>query len=393
MPRRIILKYHTKWKSSDPNLRAFVIGVFLLGINGGILSTSFNNYLQDTFHLSETARGALEFPRELPGFLLIALTSLLMAFSMRVWSIAVGCISAAGVLGLAFLSPITAYMTGFMILWSLADHLFMPVESTMGLQLAHEGRQGRRLGQLAGMRNFAMIFGAAIVWLADKTLPIESMYKVIFSIAAFAALAASVALSRVHIADDRKIEKKRFVFRKKYGIFYILNILFGGRKQLFLTFGPWVLITVYNTRPGTIAILIVLASVLGVLFRQIFGIVTDKLGEKVMFIADAFILFGICMGFALSKNVYILYGLLILDNLMFSTRIARTTYLSKIAEHKSDIPATLSLGISMDHIVSMTIPALGGLVWAAFGYEYVFYAASLIAVGGLITALFIKLKR
>jgi dipeptide/tripeptide permease len=79
-----------------------------------------------------------------------------------------------------------------------------------------------------------------------------------------------------------------------------------------------------------------------------------------------------------------------MDNLMFATRIARTTYLNKIAEKKTDIAPTLSLGVTLDHSVSMTIPALGGLLWAAYGYKSVFMAASLLSVAGFAVALAVK---
>jgi len=109
--------------------------------------------------------------------------------------------------------------------------------------------------------------------------------------------------------------------------------------------------------------------------------------------ADALILLGICAGFAFSAFLPLLYFLYVLDNLMFATRIARTTYLNRIAVDKSDVGPTISFGISIDHAVSMTMPILGGLLWAAYGYKSVFLAAMLLAVAGFITALAVDEKR
>ena len=95
-----------------------------------------------------------------------------------------------------------------------------------------------------------------------------------------------------------------------------------------------------------------------------------------MFMADAVILLFICAGFAFSVYRPLLYALYILDNLMFATRIARTTYLNRIAESRADIAPTISMGITMDHAVSMIMPVLGGLLWAAYGYRAVFLAAA-----------------
>ncbi len=379
-----------RWNKADIHLRYFLVGVLLLGITSGILSTTFSNYLNDIFHLDETQRTALEFPREFPGFMLFAVTGLLASYSIRSWAVLVGILSGIGIFGLGYLSPSYVVMGIWMVVGSMGDHLYMPVENTMGLHLAREGKQGRRLGQITGAKNLAMIAGALLVYVAAKSFSGALLYKVLFLVAAIAAFASGFAFWKVNVKADREKKKTRFVLRKKYTLFYILNILFGARKQIFLTFAPWVLVKEYHVTPDTMAVLIMIASIAGVVFRQAFGIAVDRFGEKKVFIADALILFGICAGFALSKNVYLLFFLFIFDNLMFSTRIARTTYLNKIAHNKSDIAATISLGITMDHVVSMTLPALGGILWLAHGYQSVFVAASAIAVLSLVAGLAVK---
>ncbi|HEY1405236.1 MAG TPA: MFS transporter [Spirochaetota bacterium] len=383
-------KYIRRWNEADVNLRFFLIGAIFLGINAGVLSTTFNNYLNDMFHISERTRGILEVPREIPGFVLIAITGVLAAYSLRGWAIIVGVISGVGVIGLGFMSPSIYIMTMWMMLWSMGDHLYMPVESTMGLHFAKEGKQGKRLGQLAGARNLAMIIGALAVYLVASFLTGKKLYSVLYLCAGICAIFSVVSFSRVKVHHDKGPGKRRFIFRREYGFFYVLNILFGARKQIFLTFAPWVLVTVFNTTPTVMAALIMIASIAGVLFRQVFGMIVDRFGEKKMFIADALILFCICGGFAFSKNVYLLYFLYIADNLMFSTRIARTTYLNKIAKEKSDIPPTISLGITMDHFFSMIVPIMGGVLWAMFGYSKVFFAASGVALLSLIVAFVIQ---
>ncbi|OGR45109.1 MAG: hypothetical protein A2X35_10130 [Elusimicrobia bacterium GWA2_61_42] len=377
----------SRWRNADPAFKAFLFGVFFLGINSGIISSAFNNYLNDSFRMSADARGFLEFPREFPGFMLIFITGLLAALPVRQWAVITSLLTAVGVAGLAFLSPTYNLMLVWMLLWSTGGHLFMTVESVMGLRFAKEGGHGRRLGQISGMTNFAAIAGAGLVWILAKTAG-PRLYQIAFLAAAAASLMSAYLFSRMKAAaEDSAPGGKRFVFRWKYRNFYILNILFGARKQIFLTFGPWVLVTVYGASPALMAALALVSYFLGVVFRQAFGALTDKIGERKMFIADALILLVICGGFAFSTFKPVLYSLFILDSLMFATRIARTTYLNKIAEQKSDIAPTVSLGVTMDHAVSMSIPAVGGLLWAAYGYQAVFLAASLLSVAGFFAAL------
>jgi predicted MFS family arabinose efflux permease len=376
-----------RWKNADPALKAFLLGVFFLGINSGVISSAFNNYLNDSFRLSAGQRGLLEFPREFPGFMLIFVTGLLAALPVRQWAVITSLLTAAGVAGLAFLSPTYNLMMVWMLLWSTGSHLFMTVESVMGLRFAREGGQGRRLGQISGMTNFAAIAGAGLVWALAKTAG-PGLYRWAFAAAAAASVISAFMFMRMGPGGEETVPGgRRFVFRWKYKYFYLLNILFGARKQIFLTFAPWVLVTVYGASPALMAALALTAYFLGVVFRQAFGVVVDRFGERKMFIADALILLVICGGFAFSTFKPALYCLFILDSLMFATRIARTTYLNKLAEHKSDISPTLSLGVTMDHAVSMTIPALGGALWALYGYKSVFLAASLLSAAGLFAAL------
>ena len=376
-----------RWNKTDPALKAFLAGVFFLGINSGIIASAFNNYLNDSFRLSSSQRGFLEFPRELPGFLLIFITGLLAALPVRRWAVITSLLTAVGVAGLGFLSPSYNSMLVWMLLWSTGGHLFMTVESVMGLRFAREGGHGRRLGQISGMTNLAAIAGAGLVWaLARSAGP--KLYQWAFLAAALSSVVSAFLFARMgKSGEDAAPGGKRFIFRWKYKYFYLLNILFGARKQIFLTFAPWVLVTVYGASPALMAALAMTAYFLGVVFRQAFGVVVDIIGERKMFIADALILLVICGGFAFSTFRPVLYALFILDSLMFATRIARTTYLNKLAEHKSDIAPTLSLGVTMDHAVSMSIPAAGGLLWAAYGYKSVFMAAALLAVAGFAAAL------
>jgi hypothetical protein len=108
--------------------------------------------------------------------------------------------------------------------------------------------------------------------------------------------------------------------------------------------------------------------------------------------ADAIILLVICLGYAFSVNRYFLYSLYIIDNLMFATRIARTTYLNKIAKDKTDLAPTISLGVTIDHVFSMTTPLLGGLLWIKFGYSSVFLATISVAILTYLVAAKMKLK-
>jgi predicted MFS family arabinose efflux permease len=54
----------------------------------------------------------------------------------------------------------------------------------------------------------------------------------------------------------------------------------------------------------------------------------------------------------------------------------KTIYLRSIAVEESEITSTLSLGMSMDHIVSIICAFIGGIIWTSLGPQYIFFFAA-----------------
>jgi len=70
-----------------------------------------------------------------------------------------------------------------------------------------------------------------------------------------------------------------------------------------------------------------------------------------------------------------------------SVGMARSTYMKKIAKAPEDVQAALSLGVSIDHIFSISLALVGGVIWNRFGFQYVFLMGVIIAVINFFVAL------
>jgi hypothetical protein len=376
------------------NLILLMMSSAALSITSGIYETSFNNFLNETFRISADARGALEFPRELPGFLVAVSAGLLAGLSISRAAVVATCCIGVGLLGLAHLSPAFAAMVVWMMLWSTGAHLNMPLESSLALATATEGQVGRRLGQLEGVKTTALIVGAGITWVGIDYLDLS--FSQLFTTGALLAFLASCFLFNMRTAvvpRTRAGLAGRFVFRREYGLYYLLCVLYGARKQVFITFGPWVLIKVLGEPASTIAKLWIVAASLGVLFRPTLGRLIDKIGERRILMADAAILIVVCLGYGYGTSlgwgawgIRLAYACYVIDQLLIATTMARTMYINRIIQRKDDLTPTLSLGVSIDHAVSMTVPFFGGLLWMAMGYPAVFAGAACIAVLNLLAA-------
>lgn len=378
------------------NLALFFAGVAAVGVSSGIFDTSFNNFLSDTYHLQAAARGVVEFPRELPGFLVAGLSGALFFLPEHRLTVVAMAVLAIGLFGLAYLAPTYALMLLFMFLYSAGQHLFLPLQNALGLAMAREGRPGERLGQVASLSTAAAVLGSGVVWIGSEYLHLT--YRGLFAIAGTAGLLAVLLFLGLQAPDGISRERPRLVLKRRYGIYYALNVLFGARKQVFLTFGPWLIIKILGQPVSTIAKLWLVAAVLGVAVRALLGRAIDRLGERRILVAEGVIVVLICLGYAfgpwLGRGSVPLWSAsvcYVVDQLLFAVSMARSTYLFKIAERREDVTPTLSLAVTLDHAVSMTVPFFGGLLWAAFGFQYVFLAAAALALVYLAVALRVRL--
>jgi len=378
-------------------LTVFLVVTAAMGMTFGIFETTFNNYLNDTFAITAAARGNLEFPRELPGFLVTLMGGVLFFLSVTRLGVLSAVGIAVGIVGLAFTGDDYARMIAFMVIWSAGNHLLMPITGTIALSLAAPHQRAARMGQIGAVGMAATIVGATIVWAGLQY--IEIGYRGTFLIAAGGAVIAAIFIGFINPLPKREGRRPKLVLKRRYGLYYLLNVFSGARKQIFMTFGVWVLIKVFEQPAYTIAKLWIVASAIGIFFQPQLGKLIDRVGERIILMANAIIIVIICLGYGfahllpMAHPVWVVYICYVVDNVIFATGIARATYLDKIAEHEEDIHASLSVGVTIDHAVSMSIPALGGMAWVLYGYPWVFVGAAGIAVLNLIAAGFIRVPR
>jgi MFS family permease len=302
-----------------------------------------------------------------------------------------------GMFGLAFMGQGWHSMILFMTIWSIGAHLMMPIKSSVSMNLAKSGEKGKMLGRIQGVGIASSIIGCLVVWGIMKYA--KSDYSVIFIIGGLVGIAAAASLFLMRLPEAH-LDRPKFVWNRKYSRYYVLQLLFGARKQVFITFGPWVLVKIFNQPVWIFAQLWIAASVIGLVFQPALGRAIDRFGERTVLTLDGVFTFAVCLGYAFAHRipsegiaVAVLYVCLVGDQLLFGTGMARDIYLSKIAVKKEEIAPTLSLGVSINHVISMSIPSLGGYLWMTYGHPSVFFAASAIALLMIIVAAGIRLNR
>jgi len=371
-------------------LKLFIGASLMMGIAYSIYDSTFNNFINARFQLSGFQRSLLELPRELPGFLVVFVSAILWFLCSRrlgAFALALGVV---GTLLIGFLSSTYALLMICLFIYSMGMHLFIPISSSIGMELARTGQTGRRLGQLNAIRNFAAVLGSFLVLLGFRYLGFTFHHSFILT-AIGLGIAAILMLAMK--PDAIKKPSTFLKLQKEYRLYYILNILAGSRKQIFITFAPWVIVTIFKQPTETIATLLTIGGIIGILFQPILGRAIDRFGERLVLQLEAVLLVVVCLGYGFSKFLFpektaflFICGFYLLDQLSFSVGMARSMYIKKIALDENHVHPALTAAVTIDHVFSISIALLGGVIWNIFGYQYVFLLGILIAALNFIAA-------
>ncbi len=268
--------------AGDREFSLMLAAAFVAGIASGINTSIFSNFLNDVYHLSEVQRGIVEFPRELPGALMILIFAALSFLGSTCLAALSMALASLGMLGLGFFSPGFSVMLAWMVVLNLGTHIFMPLVPGIGMELSQRENYGIRLARINAYSLAATIIGYFIVWLGFEYLVMS--YAAAFTAAAIFYFAAAVLLTNMR---PMQIQRRRFIVRKKYMLFYALSVVNGARKQIFLTFAPWVLISIYGVDAPTFALYGFIVAAVSIGTRTIVGRAIDTLGERFVLSVEA----------------------------------------------------------------------------------------------------------
>lgn len=131
-----------------------------------------------------------------------------------------------------------------MVLWSTAAHAFMPLRDAEAIDIAGVTRRGWVLGRIGAFISGGLILGSGAVWLLMEYFKAD--FKTIWLFAAGIMVIGAIFSFTLpeKKQKERSVKKiKRFLYRREYRLYYLLCMLFGGRKQIFLTFALWMLVS------------------------------------------------------------------------------------------------------------------------------------------------------
>ena len=378
------MSLRTQFNNIPRELKIFLFATVSMGMAFNVYDSIFNNFINDKFPLSGFQRSFLEVPRELPGILVVFVSALLWFLCSRRLAGFAMLLAAVGTILIGFAAPGYSMMVIWLFVYSMGVHIWLPLQSSIGMELAKSGKAGARLGQLNSLRNIAGIVGSFIVFAGFRYLHFN--FHTTFIITAALLLITAFLFFKMTPRPARK-PGSFLKLHKEYNLYYFLSILYGSRKQIFITFAPWVLVTVFKQPTQTMATLLMIGGIIGIFFQPLLGRMIDSLGEKKVLEAEAVLLAFVCLGYGFAKFIFaenialiLTFICFLLDQVLMSVNMARATYINKIALQPDDVQPALTFSVTIDHVFSIAIALIGGAIWNAFGYQYVFLIGVALAI-------------
>ncbi|WP_205959792.1 MFS transporter [Flammeovirga aprica] len=346
--------------------------------------TLFNNFAVDEIGLNGFDIGAIQSFREVPGFLVVTALFFLMFIKEDKFASISIIVMGVGV-GLTGLFPTFWGLMMTTLIMSIGFHYYETSNQSLTLQSFSKEDSPHVLARLKSIMAFTNIaIGGAIYGLT-----FVASYEIIYLlIGVVVVLAGAWALFQKPIEEDAVMQHKKMILKSKYWLFYVLNLLSGARRQVFVVFAVLLLVEKYDFTIKEITILFVLNNIVSMYFNPIIARMLNKYGERKMLSFEYISLTIVFLAYALIENRWVVAGLYIIDHIFFSFSIGIKTYFQKNADPK-DIAPSMAVGFTINHVVAVFLPLLGGWIWLQ-DWTLPFYGGAVLCVISLIFAQFVK---
>ncbi|HBG60407.1 MAG: hypothetical protein A2Y03_00320 [Omnitrophica WOR_2 bacterium GWF2_38_59] len=346
--------------------------------------TLFNNFAVDIAGISGFHVGMIQSVREIPGFLALLVIFFLHFIKEHSLSSVSIMILGAGVM----LTGIFPTYSGLMlttIVMSLGFHYYETTNQSLTLQYFDEHESPIFLGLQRSLSSAASIGIGVFIYLLFPYLS----FKVLFFVIGFlVVIAGAWAFTQDPVDKGKPKQHKKMIFKRKYFLFYLLTLLSGARRQIFVVFSVFLLVKKFHFSVQQITLLFVVNNIINYFFAPLIGKAIVRFGEKRILMLEYSSLIVIFISYAFVESRILIAGLYVIDHIFFNFAIAIRTYFQKIADPKDFAPST-AVSFTINHLAAVILPAVGGLLWL-INYRIPFIAGAVLSMMSLSSVFFMK---
>lgn len=348
--------------------------------------TLFNNFAVEKASAGSVEVGAIQSFREIPGFLTFFAVYIMLVIAEHRFAVYSIILLGLGVMITGFL-PSFGGLVFSAVLMSVGFHFFETANQSLTLQYFSAERVPLVLARFRSYTALTNIATGVLIWIMARFLPYEWMF---FVIGVLVVLAGLYSLPKNPVDELLPPQQKKLVFKRKYWLFYVLNLLSGARRQIFMVFAIFILVQKYQFSITHITILFVINNAISFLFSPYIGKAINRFGERNMLAIEYISLILVFLGYGLIENRWVVSGLYVVDNLFFSFAISINSYFRKQADPE-DIAPSMAVGFTINHLTAVVLPVLGGLLWT-YNWRIPFMGGAVLAVFSLVFSRFVPKK-
>lgn len=349
--------------------------------------TLINNFAVEAARLSADEIGVVQSLREVPGFLSMLVIYVLLVFSeQRAASLSIL------VLGVGLFA--TGYFPSFWgltfttLVMSTGFHYYEPLNQSLTLQhftTLEAPVVLSRIRAVGALANIAV--GIAIYFLAGS-LGYTDMFA---ATGTLVALVGIWGLFKKPCQSNVPPQKKKMYLRRKYWLYYLLTLLEGSRRQIFIVFAVYLLVKKFDYSIQSISMLFVINNAINYFFNPMIGRAINRFGERQLLTIEYAGMIAVFFTYAYTDSHIVAGCMYVLDFLIFNFSVAVRTYYQKIAAPE-DMASGMAMGFTINHIAAIIVPVLGGILWMV-DYKIPFFIGVGLGVCSLALTQLIRLPQ
>lgn len=345
-----------------------------------------NNFVIEAAGFDGSDIGWLQTVREIPGFAAIGVIAVILFVREQTLAI-------ISLLALGAATAVTAYFPTFggllitTFIGSLGFHYYETVNQSLQLQWLPKDQAPKVLGWILSAASAASLVAYALIVGAWKTFDLS--YELVYAVGGAATIAVALFARFAYPQWEAPTPQiKKMVLRKRYWLYYTMQLFAGARRQIFVVFAAFMMVEKFGYQVHEITALFLINYLANMLFAPVIGRFIARRGERLALTIEYAGLAGV---FTLYAGIYAFdwpawaaAALYVVDHLLFAMAFALKTYFQKIAS-PGDIAPTAAVAFTINHIAAVFLPASLGYLWLV-NPEAVFILAVALALGSFCLA-------
>ncbi len=320
--------------------------------------TLFDNFSVNVVGLDGNHIGVLQSVREIPGFLALLVTYVILIIKEHRLSALSIIILGAGIFMTGFFPSFYGLIFTTMVM-SFGFHYYETTCQSLTLQYFDKLTSPHVFSQQRSYAAAANIAVGIIIFVAAPFLSYKAMFILFGSLISICGI---WAITKYPAKKNMIPQNKKLVFKKRYWLFYCLTFMAGARRQIFMAFAVFLLVKKFGFTIQLITLLFLANNIINFFINPLIGKFIVKYGERKLLSIEYFFLVLIFISYAFVESKIIVGILYIFDHIFFNFSTGIQTYFQKIADPE-DIASSAAVGFTINHIAAVVLPVIGGVLW------------------------------